>query len=210
MMKKTRRRDQTIRIPITRTSLAVQWLRLCASTAGGTGSTSGWGTKIPHATQSGQKKKKKKNPHHPVAERHCPSEDVISYHPWDILAGIYNLNLIMRKQQTISNWGTFCKITGLPSSNISMSRKIKTDWGKHFILKETKETWHAVCDPGSWGRRRRRSLCRMLFFFFFTHTHCILFLQEINRLTPSIVHGWPQQKQQWLQSPNVKHTHTMS
>ena len=32
------------------------------------------------------------------------------------------------------------------------------------------------------------------FFFFFTHTHCILFLQEINRLTPSIVHGWPQQK----------------
>ena len=25
--------------------------------------------------------------------------------------------------------------------------------------------------------------------FFFTHTHCILFLQEINRLTPSIVHG---------------------
>ena len=35
-------------------------------------------------------------------------------------------------------------------------------------------------------------------FFFFTHTHCILLLQEINRLTPSIVHGWPQQKQQWL------------
>ena len=25
--------------------------------------------------------------------------------------------------------------------------------------------------------------------FFFTHTHCILFLQEINRLTPSIVNG---------------------
>ena len=51
-------------------------------------------------------------------------------------------------------------------------------------------------------------------FFFFshththTHTHCILFLQEINRLTPSIVHGWPQQKQQWLQLPNMKHTHT--
>ena len=36
------------------------------------------------------------------------------------------------------------------------------------------------------------------FFFFLTHTHCILFLREINRLTPSIVHGWPQQKQQWL------------
>ena len=29
----------------------------------------------------------------------------------------------------------------------------------------------------------------LLFFFFSTHTHCILFLQEIDRLTPSIVHG---------------------
>ena len=47
------------------------------------------------------------------------------------------------------------------------------------------------------------------FSFFSTHTHCILFLQEINRLTPSIVHGWPQQKQQWLQLPNMKHTHTI-
>ena len=49
-----------------------------------------------------------------------------------------------------------------------------------------------------------------LFFFFHTHTHCILFLQEINKLTPNIVNGWPQQKQQWLQLPNTKHTHTMS
>ena len=32
------------------TSLAVQWLRLCTSTAGDTGSISGQGTKIPHAT----------------------------------------------------------------------------------------------------------------------------------------------------------------
>ena len=27
------------------------------------------------------------------------------------------------------------------------------------------------------------------FFLLFTHTHCILFLQEINKLTPSIVNG---------------------
>ena len=33
------------------TSLAVQWLRLRASTAGVAGSISGRGTKIPHATQ---------------------------------------------------------------------------------------------------------------------------------------------------------------
>ena len=31
------------------TFLAVQRLRLCASNAGGAGSISGWGTKIPHA-----------------------------------------------------------------------------------------------------------------------------------------------------------------
>ena len=42
------------------TSLAVQWLRLHASTAGGTGSIPGCGTKIPHAMWHGQKKKKKK------------------------------------------------------------------------------------------------------------------------------------------------------
>ena len=33
------------------TSLAVQWLRFGASTAGGMGSIPGWGTKIPHAPQ---------------------------------------------------------------------------------------------------------------------------------------------------------------
>ena len=42
-----------------RTSLPVQWLRLWASTAGGTGSIPGWGTKIPHATWP---KKKKRRP----------------------------------------------------------------------------------------------------------------------------------------------------
>ena len=43
------------------TSLAVQWLRLCASNAGGAGSIPGRGTKmIPHATWRDPKKKKKK------------------------------------------------------------------------------------------------------------------------------------------------------
>ena len=40
------------------TSLAVQWLRLHASNAGGEGSTPGQGTKIPHATWRGQILKK--------------------------------------------------------------------------------------------------------------------------------------------------------
>ena len=38
------------------TSLVVQWLGLCTSTAGGSGSILGHGTKIPHAMQHGQKK----------------------------------------------------------------------------------------------------------------------------------------------------------
>ena len=42
------------------TSLAVPWLRLCTSTAGGVCSIPGWGTKILHAARCGQKKKKKK------------------------------------------------------------------------------------------------------------------------------------------------------
>ena len=40
------------------TALEVQWLRLRASTAGDTGSIPGGGTRIPHATWHGQKKKK--------------------------------------------------------------------------------------------------------------------------------------------------------
>ena len=36
--------------------MAVQWLRLCPSTAGGLGSIPGQGTKIPHATWYGEKK----------------------------------------------------------------------------------------------------------------------------------------------------------
>ena len=40
------------------TSLVVQWLRLCASTAEGTRSSHGWGTKIPHAARCGKKTNK--------------------------------------------------------------------------------------------------------------------------------------------------------
>ena len=42
------------------TFLAVQWLRLCTSTAGVTGLIPGQGTKIPHAVQCSWKKKKEK------------------------------------------------------------------------------------------------------------------------------------------------------
>ena len=37
----------------------VQWLVSCASTAGDTGSIPGRGTRIPHASQCGKKKKKR-------------------------------------------------------------------------------------------------------------------------------------------------------
>ena len=39
-------------------SLAIQWLGLSTSTAGGMGSIPGRGTKIPHAAQHGQKNDK--------------------------------------------------------------------------------------------------------------------------------------------------------
>ena len=39
-------------------SLAVQWLRLCDSFAWGTGSNSGWGTKILHVMWGHDEKKK--------------------------------------------------------------------------------------------------------------------------------------------------------
>ena len=40
------------------TSLTVQWLRLQAFNAGSVGLISGWGPKVPHTTQHGQKKRK--------------------------------------------------------------------------------------------------------------------------------------------------------
>ena len=48
------------------TSLAVQWLRLCAPEAGGTGLIPGWGANIPqdrakHRREEKKKKKKKTN-----------------------------------------------------------------------------------------------------------------------------------------------------
>ena len=39
--------------------LEIQWLRLCVSTVGGTGSVSGQGTKIPHAQWQIKKKERK-------------------------------------------------------------------------------------------------------------------------------------------------------
>ena len=44
---------------VTGTSLAVQWLRLYASNAGGVGSIPGQGTKIPHAMWPKDKSKSK-------------------------------------------------------------------------------------------------------------------------------------------------------
>ena len=43
-----------------RTSLVVQWLRLESSNAGDMGLIPGMGTKIPHAAEPGQKKKRKR------------------------------------------------------------------------------------------------------------------------------------------------------
>ena len=44
-----------------KTSLAGQQLRLCPSTAEGTGSIPGWGNRIPHAVQGSQKERKREH-----------------------------------------------------------------------------------------------------------------------------------------------------
>ena len=44
-----------LRVMISETCLMVQWLRLCAPIARSMGSIPGWGTKIPHVTQSAEK-----------------------------------------------------------------------------------------------------------------------------------------------------------
>ena len=46
---------------MTGNSLVVQWLRFCASNAGGVGSIPGQETKIPHVARCGQNTKNKKN-----------------------------------------------------------------------------------------------------------------------------------------------------
>ena len=46
------------------TSLAVQWLRRHASSAGAMGLITGRGTKIPHAVRRGQRKKEKRKECH--------------------------------------------------------------------------------------------------------------------------------------------------
>lgn len=46
----------------------MQWLRLCASTAGGTCSIPGWGSKIPHATQRSPQNKTKLQNHYLLAQ----------------------------------------------------------------------------------------------------------------------------------------------
>ena len=48
------KRPQMVLRQTARTSLAIQWLRLWASTAGGMGSIPGWETKIAHAVWGGQ------------------------------------------------------------------------------------------------------------------------------------------------------------
>ena len=40
------------------TSLVVEWLRLCTPTARGTGSISGWGTKVPQVMRCSQKRER--------------------------------------------------------------------------------------------------------------------------------------------------------
>ena len=63
------------------TSLAMQWLRLRASNAGGVGLIPGWGTKVPHAARLGQKKKKKKRNEY-ISVRIPATRKILEYNIW--------------------------------------------------------------------------------------------------------------------------------
>ena len=73
----------------TGTSLAVQWLRLRASTAGGMGLIPGQGTKIPHAARCSKNKKR----HHKENEKasHILGKYICNTHILQMTGGIQNI-----------------------------------------------------------------------------------------------------------------------
>ena len=52
--------------------LVVQWLKLCASNAGGSGLIPGWGTKFPHAVRFSQLKKNTRDSPYSPTRPFCP------------------------------------------------------------------------------------------------------------------------------------------
>ena len=69
------------------------------------------------------------------------------------------------------------------SSQKKKSWKEKKKKRMKYLELQTMKMNTSTCDP--------HKICNYdtTIFFFSTRTHCILFLQEIDRLTPSIVHG---------------------
>ena len=105
------------------TSLAVQWLRLCTSNAGGAGLIPGWGTKIPHATWYGQKLKKKNTQKN---QKISVREDVQKPKPLYTVAGNLNDSATMENSLEIPQKIKY-KTTILSSNSTSgyISRRIK-------------------------------------------------------------------------------------
>ena len=62
-----------------KTSLVVQWLKLCTSTAGGTGSIPGWGSSACLAVQPKQQQQKAKK--NPTNKKH--TFNVSCHHCWE-------------------------------------------------------------------------------------------------------------------------------
>ena len=67
------------------TSLVVQWLRLCAPKAGGTGSIPGRGTNIPHDMQRSQKIKLKKKTAILIVKEMYLNNDFCSHFPGPLI-----------------------------------------------------------------------------------------------------------------------------
>ena len=76
-------------------SLMVQWLRLHASSAGDMSSMPGWGTKIPHATWPGQKKK--------ILLMNNMENYLYSSHSKEKMFILLNLDILLSQSQFYSN-----------------------------------------------------------------------------------------------------------
>ena len=70
-----------------RTSLVVQWLRLESSNAGDMGLNPGMGTKIPHAAEPGQKKKKEKKKSYGLEIMHHKTQG-LAHGGWEVKVAI--------------------------------------------------------------------------------------------------------------------------
>ena len=132
------------------TSLAVHWLRLCASTAGGTVSISGLGTKIPQAMQHGQREREREREigaspfKYPVGSAIWKRRFVTIAVGVGTVASHLFLHLMIRS----SSWWLEHRIPITWSTKFLLPTLVPTSWGR--LLQKCVHSF-LVWDPGCLG-----------------------------------------------------------